>query len=154
MKSKMQRTKTGRPSPGHLEINAWIRGQEKRLGLNSPKSGDLPTARTGHDATLHHVSTVTVLLPSMAAVTRLAHAAADAKIAADPEYDSMCERLDAELAEIIDGCVGLAAPRVRLHEPRLLCQRQQRHTARARRQLFDFIEVLFHTGHGISICVM
>jgi len=138
MKSKMQRLKSGRPSPGHLEINEWIREQEARLGIALENS----EAKR---------STVTVMLPSMAAVTRLAHAAADAKIAADPEYDSMCERLDAELAEIIDGCVGLAAPRVRLHEPRLLCQRQQRHTARARRQLFDFIEVLFHTGHGIRV---
>ena len=110
MKSKMQRTKTGRPSPGHLEINAWIRGQEKRLGLNSPKSGDLPTARTGHDATLHHVSTVTILLPSMAAVTRVVHEAADAKIAADPNYAEISAKLDAALAEILKGSVGLAAP--------------------------------------------
>jgi hypothetical protein len=67
----------------------------------------------GDDATLQHVATVTVMLPSMAAVTRVAHAAADAKIAADPRYAVMCERLDAELAEILEGSVGLAAPRVR-----------------------------------------
>ena len=53
------------------------------------------------------------MLPSMAAVTRVAHAAADEKIAADPRYAAMCERLDAELREILDGRVGLAAPRVR-----------------------------------------
>lgn len=41
------------------------------------------------------------MLPSMAVVTRLAHAAADAKVAADPRYAAMCDRLDAELAEIL-----------------------------------------------------
>lgn len=46
--------------------------------------------------------TVTVY-PSMAVVTRLAHAAADAKIAVDPTYDAMYARLDAELAEILEG---------------------------------------------------
>ncbi|QIE23553.1 hypothetical protein SBC1_14400 [Caballeronia sp. SBC1] len=46
--------------------------------------------------------TVTVY-PSMAVVTRLAHAAADAKIAIDPVYAAMCERLDRELAEILEG---------------------------------------------------
>ncbi|MFL9994309.1 hypothetical protein PQR34_29010 [Paraburkholderia sediminicola] len=53
------------------------------------------------------------MLPSMAAVTRVAHAAADAKIAVDPEYDAMCVRLDAELASMLEGPVELAAPRVR-----------------------------------------
>lgn len=41
--------------------------------------------------------TVTVY-PSMAVVTRLAHAAADVKIAADPEYAERCARLDTMLA--------------------------------------------------------
>ncbi len=100
MKTKLQRLKTSRPAPGHLEIDAWIRQQENRLGITSENS----EAKR---------STVTVMLPSMAAVTRLAHAAADAKIAVDPAYDAICERLDAELAEIIDGRVDLAAPRVR-----------------------------------------
>ena len=100
MKTKLQRLKSGRPSPSRMEIDAWIRQQENRLGITSENSG----AKR---------STVTVMLPSMAAVTRVAHAAADAKIAVDPVYAEQCARLDAELAEIIDGRVGLAAPRVR-----------------------------------------
>jgi hypothetical protein len=100
MNTKMQRTKTGRPAPGHLEIDAWIRRQENRLGIALENS----KAKR---------STVTVMLPSMAAVTRVAHAAADAEIAVDPVYAEQCARLDAELAEILDGRVGLTAPRVR-----------------------------------------
>lgn len=85
------------------EINSWIRSQQMRLGIESSE-----TSPNGGS-----VSTVTVMLPSMAAVTRVAHAAADERIAADPRYASMCERLDAVLAEILEGRVGLAAPRVR-----------------------------------------
>jgi hypothetical protein len=89
MKTKLQRLKSCRPSPGHLEIDRWIRAQEARLGLNQSSSvgGSFPT--------------VTVMLPSMAAVTRVVHAAADEKIAADPAYAALCARLDAELAEIL-----------------------------------------------------
>lgn len=80
------------------EINAWIRSQQMRLGIEpsetSPNGGS--------------VSTVTVMLPSMAAVTRVAHAAADERIAADPRYASMCARLDAELAEIVASGPNLA----------------------------------------------
>jgi len=70
----------------NAEINQWIRQQQLRLGIRtSPIGGGVPT--------------VTVILPSMAAVTRLAHAAADAKIAVNPVYAATCARLDAELAE-------------------------------------------------------
>ncbi|MGF6994639.1 hypothetical protein [Paraburkholderia sp. GAS32] len=74
----------------HAEINEWIRSQQSRLGIASKN-------------TEAKRSTVTVMLPSMAVVARLAHAAADARIAADPAYDAMCARLDAELAEILSG---------------------------------------------------
>jgi hypothetical protein len=73
------------------EINQWIREQEVRLGID-----------TGGNPPVKPQPTVTVMLPSMAAVTRVAHAAADAKIAVDPRYAAMCERLDAELAKILD----------------------------------------------------
>jgi hypothetical protein len=72
------------------KINAWIREQQARLGI---ETGGIPPVK----------STVTVMLPSMAAVTRVAHAAVDEKIANDPVYDAMCARLDAELAEILEG---------------------------------------------------
>ncbi|CAE6740103.1 hypothetical protein R75465_02230 [Paraburkholderia aspalathi] len=75
----------------HAPINQWIREQEARLGIGS----------AGKPV---HLPTVTVMLPSMAAVTRVAQAAADAKITADPAYDAMCARTDAMLAEIIEGC--------------------------------------------------
>src|ERR1700690_4009394 len=74
------------------EINEWIREQEARLEI-------------GDASTLRHVSTVTVMLPSMAAVTRVAHAAADAKIAVDPRYAAMCARLDVELASMLNGVI-------------------------------------------------
>ena len=80
------------------EINAWIREHQERLGIASENSEA-------------KCSTVTVLLPSMSAVTRVAHAAADAKIAADPRYDEMCAWLDAELGEILEGGVDLTHPR-------------------------------------------
>jgi hypothetical protein len=70
------------------QIDAWIRSQQARLGI---ATGVIPPVK----------STVTVLLPSMDAVTRVAHAAADAKIAVDPTYALMRARLDAELAEIL-----------------------------------------------------
>ncbi|CAB3783390.1 hypothetical protein [Pararobbsia alpina] len=72
------------------EINEWIRSQQSRLGIASQSN----EAKR---------STVTVMLPSVAVVTRLAHAAADAKIAVDPVYAATCARLDAELAEILSG---------------------------------------------------
>ena len=74
----------------HAQINQWIREQENRLGIASEES----EAKR---------STVTVMLPSMAVVTRVAHAAADARMAADPAYAAACKRLDAELAEILSG---------------------------------------------------
>jgi cytochrome oxidase assembly protein ShyY1 len=114
MKTKLQRLKTSRPAPGHLEIDAWIRQQENRLGITSENS----EAKR---------STVTVMLPSMAAVTRLAHAAADAKIAVDPAYDAICERLDAELAEIIEAGIP-ALPRAKSTPgPRVLNERLDTH---------------------------
>ena len=84
----------------HASINRWIREQEVRLGIGVVPSvgGNLPT--------------VTVY-PSPYVIERMAHAGADLLIANNPAYDAMCARLDAELAEIIDGRVGLAAPRVR-----------------------------------------
>ncbi|MFM0663314.1 hypothetical protein [Paraburkholderia sediminicola] len=97
MKTKLQRMKSCRPSPGHLEINQWIREQQTRLGI---ETGGIPPVK----------STVTVMLPSMVAVTRVAHAAADAKIAVDPHYAEMSAKLDAELAEILEGGVGLTHP--------------------------------------------
>jgi hypothetical protein len=39
------------------------------------------------------------MVPQLQAI----HAAADAKIAADPRYAAMCERLDTELAAILEG---------------------------------------------------
>ncbi|MBB5543326.1 hypothetical protein A8H39_10920 [Paraburkholderia fungorum] len=74
----------------HAQINHWIREQENRLGIASEN----PEAKR---------STVTVMLPSMAAVTRVAHTAADERMAVDPAYDAMCARVDAELAEILSG---------------------------------------------------
>jgi hypothetical protein len=85
------------PKPA-AQINAWIREQELRLGIcnNFVVNSNALTGAA--------LPTVTVMLPSMAAVTRVAHAAADANMAADPRYDEMCERLDAELREILEGC--------------------------------------------------
>jgi hypothetical protein len=110
-------------NPTAAQINQWIREQHARLGIN-PKIGVNSNAFTvgalgdstklwnvaGDDVTLQHVATVTVMLPSMDAVTRLAHAAADANIAVDPVYAEQCARLDAELAEILERGVGLAVP--------------------------------------------
>ncbi|MFL9987647.1 hypothetical protein [Paraburkholderia sediminicola] len=62
---------------------------------------DMSAARRFHGACT--VPAVTVY-PSPYVIERLAHAAADAKIAADPAYDAMCARTDAMLAEIIEGC--------------------------------------------------
>lgn len=74
----------------HATINQWIREQEARLGIESPKSGE-------SEPTLPTVA----VYPSPYVIERLAHAAADARMAADPVHDAMCERLDAELAEIL-----------------------------------------------------
>jgi len=54
------------------------------------------------NSVVNPMPTVTVY-PSMAVVTRLAHAAADAMIAVDPAYAATCARLDAELAGILSG---------------------------------------------------
>lgn len=76
----------------HASINRWIREQEVRLGIDT---GGIPPVKPQ--------PTVTVMLPSMDAVTRVAHAAADARMAVDPAYAAMCASLDAELAEIHEG---------------------------------------------------
>jgi hypothetical protein len=77
------------------EINRWIRAQELRLGIESPQKGEFkPT-----------LPTVTVY-PGPVVIERLAHFGADRLIANNPAYDSMCERLDAELAEILSAIVN------------------------------------------------
>jgi hypothetical protein len=58
-------------------------------------------ARRFHDACA--ASAVTVY-PSPYVIERLAHFGADRLIANNPAYDSMCERLDAKLAEVLEGC--------------------------------------------------
>ena len=83
-------------------VNKWIRKQEARLGI----------ADTGKPAS-KPASTMTVrliLADSDRARTDRAHAGADLLIADNPAYDATCARFDAELAEIIEGGVGLAAP--------------------------------------------
>jgi hypothetical protein len=73
------------------EIYEWIHQQEVRLGISSD-GVDSPNSV--------NVPTVTVYLGPLV-IERLAHFGADAKIAVDPRYAAMCERLDAELAEIL-----------------------------------------------------
>jgi len=97
MKTKLQCLKSCRPSLGHLEINAWIRGQEARLGINA-QTGEYSNALTGGA-----IPTV-VVYPGPVVIERLAHFGADRLIANNAAYDLMCERLDAELAEILEGC--------------------------------------------------
>jgi hypothetical protein len=81
-------------------INHWIREQEARLGIKSPKSGELKPPQP----------TVTVY-PGPHAMERLAHFGADRLIANNAAYDSMCERLDAELAGILsDGSERVSLP--------------------------------------------
>lgn len=74
------------PKPA-AQIDRWIREQQARLGIPSDE-GLVPTL---------------TVYPSLYVIERLAHAAADERIAADPVYDAMCARLDAELAEILSG---------------------------------------------------
>jgi len=103
--------------PAAEQIDQWIREQQTRLGIKD-KVVVNSNALTGAA-----LPTVTVMLPSMAAVTRLAHAAADERIAVDPNYAAMCERLDAELAEIIEaGIPGLprAKPTRRARVPHVM----------------------------------
>ncbi|MFM0088942.1 hypothetical protein PQR46_18705 [Paraburkholderia sediminicola] len=71
------------------EINEWIRRQQTRLGIGS----------AGNPA---EQPTVTVY-PGPHTIERLAHAGADHLIANNPAYAAACERLDAELAEILEG---------------------------------------------------
>ncbi|NYH24678.1 hypothetical protein [Paraburkholderia bryophila] len=81
----------------HAEINAALDAKMAALGI-ATASAKLPT--------------VTVY-PGERTTERLAHFGADRLIANNPAYDSMSERLDAELREILDGRVGLAAPRAK-----------------------------------------
>jgi hypothetical protein len=99
MKTKLQRLKSCRPSPGHVEIDAWIREQETRLGLNhTPSVGG-------------SFSKVTVY-PSALVIERLAHFGADRLIANNAAYDKVCEQNDALLAGLIEGVsIELASPR-------------------------------------------
>ena len=101
MKTKMRRLKSCRPSPGHLEINRWIREQEARLGIGEVPSvgGNLPT--------------VTVY-PGPVVIERLAHYGADLLIANNAGYDSMCGRLDAELAEILEEGIPASVKNLKL----------------------------------------
>ena len=76
----------------HASINRWIREQEVRLGI----------ANTG--IPVFKPQPTVAVYPGPLTIERLAHAGADRLIANNPAYDSMCERLDAELREIIEGC--------------------------------------------------
>lgn len=73
------------------EIDAWIRRQELRLGIV-----------TGENPPVKPLPAVTVY-PGERTIERLAHFGADLLIANNPAYDSMCERLDADLAELLLG---------------------------------------------------
>jgi hypothetical protein len=84
------------------EIDGWIRAQESRLGINAQK-GEYSNASTGGA-----LPTVTIY-PSPYVIERVAHAGADARMAVDPRYAAMCERLDAELAELLSGSSARAA---------------------------------------------
>ena len=75
----------------HASINRWIREQEVRLGIG-----------TGENPPVKPQPTVTVY-SSPYLIERLAHAGADLLIANNAGYDLMCARLDAELAETIEG---------------------------------------------------
>jgi hypothetical protein len=84
-----------------LQINEWIRSQQARLGI--------PT-NCGDSSNLRNVPTMTVY-PSPYVIERLAHAGADLLIANNPAYAAACERLDGELAEILEA--GIPALRRR-----------------------------------------
>ncbi|MFM0224836.1 hypothetical protein [Paraburkholderia dipogonis] len=93
------------------EINEWISQQQDRLGIVPPRIyPNMSAARRSSEAC---VAPAVTIYPSPYVIERLAHAGADLLIANNPAYASMCARLDAELAEILDGGVGLPAPRVR-----------------------------------------
>lgn len=76
------------PKPA-AEINQWICEQELRLGI-------------GHAGNPAGQPTMT-LYPGERTIERLAHFGADRLIATNAAYASMYERLDAQLAEILEG---------------------------------------------------
>jgi hypothetical protein len=80
------------------EIDAWIRRQELRLGID-----------TGGKSPVKPLPVVTVY-PGPLAMERLAHFGADRLIANNPAYDAQCARTDAMLAEILEGCALNAHP--------------------------------------------
>jgi hypothetical protein len=92
-KTKLQRMKSCRPSPGHLEINQWIREQEARLGIEPSENGKLKPQPTA--------TQVTIIVPLHVAPLARLHALADARsLERSKDAD---ERLDAELREILEG---------------------------------------------------
>jgi len=82
-------------------LTARLNAMLAERGIEPPRIyPDMSAARRFHEACT--APTVTIY-PSPYVIERLAHAVADEKIADDPRYAAMCELLDAELAEILEG---------------------------------------------------
>jgi hypothetical protein len=94
----------------HAEINAALDAKMAALGINH-QAGEYSNALLGVALGLipaiagESLPTVTVY-PSAVVIERLAHYGADRLIANNAAYASMCERLDAELAEILEGVIN------------------------------------------------
>ncbi|MCX4137894.1 hypothetical protein M0D68_06845 [Paraburkholderia sp. SEWSISQ10-3 4] len=92
-------------------LTARLHAMLAERGIEPPRIyPDMRAARRFHVACTAPAVTV---YPSPYVIERLAHAAADAKIAVDPVYAETVERLDRALASMLDEGVGLAAPRAK-----------------------------------------
>lgn len=85
----------------NMEIDRRLDALAARHGINNKVVGNSRRGFASENSEAKR-STVTVMLPSMAAVTRVAHVLADLRMAADPAYDAAAARLDRELASMLE----------------------------------------------------
>lgn len=92
-KTQLQRLKTVRPSPGHLEINRRLHAHEVRLGI---------VANSGEKSGCALPTVTTIIVPVTRSSLERLHVLADLRMAADPNYLEVSEKLDAQLAGLLD----------------------------------------------------